>query len=185
MFKLRLRATSIRLTFDPDTGCRAARLNPGSAGFTLVEVLVALMISAIFTSLTMQALVTAAAFRSKAAQFDEAVSWIQEDLESVVSQANQYEGDVLPYSSICNTTTAANGMAASFINGGLGGPTAVLGPRSLGGKSYKLNRVAEFASTSDPFRLVELLYTVTPTVGGEPIATVRTEVIPYAVLRCP
>ncbi|MEO0375719.1 MAG: type II secretion system protein [Cyanobacteria bacterium P01_A01_bin.17] len=156
-----------------------------TAGFTLVEVLVALMISAVFTSLTMQALVTAAAFRSKASQYDEAVSWIQEDLEAVVSQASQYESSVLPFSSTCNATTAANGMAANFINNGLGGQTATLGPRDLGGKSYTLNRVAEFASTSDPFRLIELLYTVTPTAGGVPVANVRTEVIPYAVLRCP
>lgn len=133
----------------------------------------------------MQALVTAAAFRGRAAQYDEAISWIQEDLEAVVSRASQYESSVLPFSSTCNATTAANGMAASFINNDLGGRTTVLGPRNLGGESHTLNRVADFAGTSDPFRLIGLFYTVTPTGGGIPVATVRTEVIPYAVLRCP
>jgi prepilin-type N-terminal cleavage/methylation domain-containing protein len=158
------------------------------AGFTLAEVLVALMVSAIFTSLTMQALVTAAAFRSKAAQYDEAVSWIQEDLEAVVSQAQQYESSALPFSLLCNATTEADGMAARFISdstNGLGGPTATIGPRVLGGKSYTLNRTAQFDTTSDPFRLIEMIYTVTPDAGGPAVATVRTEVIPYAVLRCP
>lgn len=171
--------------------CPSALQNSVALGFTLVEVLVALMVAAIFTSLTMQALVTAAAFRSKATQYDGAVSWIQEDLEAVVSQARQYEVGALPYSPICSAANVQDSMAARFIRDssptGLGssiGTLTTIEDRVLGGTSYRLNRTAQL-TTSDPRRLVELLYTVTPTSGGLAIATVRTEVIPYAVLRCP
>lgn len=170
--------------------CRRSRTR--NVGFTLVEVLVALMIAAVFTSLTMQALVTAAAYRSKAAQYDEAVSWIQEDLETVVSQARQYEADQLPHSTICSERSPRNGMAARFITdntpAGLGatpGQPAELETRALGGQPHTLNRTAVFETTSDPLRLIELIYTVTSQTDDPPIAMVRTEVIPYSVLRCP
>lgn len=160
----------------------------GHAGFTLVEVLVAMLVSSIFVGITMQALVTAAAFRSRADQYDSAVSWIQEDFEAVVNQATQYESTAFPYSSRCGATAAANGIAAGFLSDsaeGLGGSTATIGPRTFGDKSYVLNRVGDFDNSPDPLRLLQLTYTVTPEQGGAPLATVITEVIPHAVFRCP
>ncbi|HEY9781686.1 MAG TPA: prepilin-type N-terminal cleavage/methylation domain-containing protein [Leptolyngbyaceae cyanobacterium] len=52
-------------------------------GFTLVEVLVAILITTIFISVAMQAIVIAAVFKVRARQYSEATNWIQEDLESV------------------------------------------------------------------------------------------------------
>jgi prepilin-type N-terminal cleavage/methylation domain-containing protein len=159
-----------------------------SRGFTLVEVMVALMVAAIFVTVTMQALVSAAFFRARAEQFDEAVNWIQEDLEAVINRAGQYEMSATPYSTRCVTspTPAVNGVAAGFLNDttGLGGTSATLGPRSVGGKSFTLLRTATTA-TADPYRLLQLTYTVTPEQGGPAVATITTEVIPYAVLKCP
>jgi hypothetical protein len=43
----------------------------------------------IFTAVTMQMMVYATFFRVRAEQYDEAVNWIQEDLESVINQAGQ------------------------------------------------------------------------------------------------
>ncbi|WP_010472952.1 type II secretion system protein J [Acaryochloris sp. CCMEE 5410] len=107
-------------------------------GFTLIEVLVAMIVAAVFVSMTMQAIVTSTAFRVVATQYDEAVSWIQEDLEMVVNQATQYEVAPQPYSSRCLATLSSNGLAAGFLNdsvAGLGGTSTTIGPRALGGKT--------------------------------------------------
>jgi prepilin-type N-terminal cleavage/methylation domain-containing protein len=159
-----------------------------SKGFTLVEVMVALMVAAIFVAVTMQALVSAAFFRARAEQFDEAANWIQEDLEAVINRAGQYEMSAMPYSTRCviPPTSAVNGVAAGFLSDatGLGGTSTALGPKSFGGKSFTLLRTATTA-TADPYRLLQLTYTVTPEEGGPAVATITTEVIPYAVLKCP
>jgi len=159
-----------------------------SGGFTLIEVMVAMVVAAVFVSMTMQAIVTSAAFRVVATQYDEAVSWIQEDLEMVVNQAAQYEISTQPYSSRCLATLSSEGLAAGFLNdnvAGLGGTAAVVGPRALGGKRYTLRRTANYASSSDPFRLLNVTYQVTAQGENKPIAVVNTEVIPHAVFKCP
>lgn len=56
-------------------------------GFTLVEVLVAILITTVFVAVAMQAVVIAAVFKARAKQFSEATNWIQEDVESVRQQA--------------------------------------------------------------------------------------------------
>lgn len=157
-------------------------------GFTLIEVLVAMIVAAVFVSMTMQAIVTSAAFRVVATQYDEAVSWIQEDLETVVNQAAQYEMTTQPYSSRCLATLSSDGFAAGFLNDsvtGLGGASTTIGPRALGGKYYTLTRTANYTSSSDPYRLLNITYQVTEQGGSKPIATVNTEVIPHAVFKCP
>lgn len=166
-----------------------ARLSTRSIqGFTLVEVLVAMMVGSIFAAIAMQSIVSAAFFRSRGEQYDEATNWVQEDLEEVINHAGQYEMNATPsVKCVFAPTPAANGMAAGFLNDatlGLGGASASFGPKQFGGKSYMLNRTAVTA-TADPYRLVQLTYTVTPQGGGPAIATVTTEVIPYAVLKCP
>lgn len=165
----------------------AAGRNP-NAGFTLIEVLVAMIVAAVFVSMTMQAIVTSAAFRVVATQYDEAVSWIQEDLESVISQATQYEISTQPYSNRCLATLSSDGLAAGFLNDnvvGLGGASASMGPRAIGGKYYTLTRTANYANSADPFRLLSVTYQVTAQGESQPIATVNTEVIPHAVFKCP
>jgi prepilin-type N-terminal cleavage/methylation domain-containing protein len=167
------------------------RRNPSQEqGLTLVEVMVAMMVALIFVTVTMQMIVSAAFFRARAEQYDEAVNWIQEDLESVISQSGQYQMNAVPYSTKCVTppTSTAFGFAAGFLNDatpGLGGASMTLGPRAFGGKSFSLTRTASYTASTDPYRLVQLIYTVAPQAGGEAIASITTEVIPYAVLKCP
>jgi prepilin-type N-terminal cleavage/methylation domain-containing protein len=158
-------------------------------GFALIEVLVAIMVSSIFVAITMQAIVAAAFFRSRAEQFDEGVNWIQEDLESVIKRAGQYETDIFPraYSSKCDAVDNANGLPAGFISdaAGLGGAEVTVGTKSFGGKSFVLRRSANYEESSDPKLLLKLSYEVVPEGGGKAIATTTTEVMPYAVLKCP
>ena len=154
-------------------------------GFTLIEAMVAMLVAAIFVSITMQALVTAAAFRSRATQYDEAVSWIQEDLEGVLEQAKLYEMNAYPYSSRCGSLIASDGLAAGFMNDRLGSDIATLGSKSFGGETFKLTRVADYTASSDPFGLLQVTYYVEPEDGGEVVATVSTEIVPHAVLNCP
>ncbi len=167
---------------------RGRKADDFEQGFSLVEVLVSMLIAAIFVSITMQAILAAAVFRARGDEYDTAVSWIQEDHEKVIQQAIQYESAVVPYSSQCGATNAANGVAAGFLADavhGLGGQSVTMGPRKMGGKTYILSREGDFANSSDPFRLLQLTYTVLPQGGGPPIATVSTEVIPQAVFNCP
>lgn len=58
-------------------------------GFTLVEVLVAILITTLFVVVAMQSMVIAAIFKAKAQEYSEATTWIQEDLENVKYQASQ------------------------------------------------------------------------------------------------
>lgn len=56
-------------------------------GFTLVEVLVAILISTLFVAIGMQAIVFSTVLRIRAQQIAQATDWIQEDLEAVKGQA--------------------------------------------------------------------------------------------------
>ncbi|MGB8701401.1 MAG: prepilin-type N-terminal cleavage/methylation domain-containing protein [Thermosynechococcaceae cyanobacterium] len=162
---------------------------PGSpTGFSLVEVLVALMVTMIFVSVTMQIFVSAAFFRARADQFNQAYNWIQEDFETVLYKASQYEAAALPYSTKCSATNPANGLAAGFLTdttAGLGGASSTVGTRSFGGKSFTLTRTGNYASSANPYKLLGLTYTVTPTDGGPAVADIRTEAVIYAGFKCP
>lgn len=60
-------------------------------GFTLVEILVAILITTLFISAAMQSIVIAAVFRVRAQEYIEATTWIQEDLENVKNQGSTYQ----------------------------------------------------------------------------------------------
>lgn len=149
-------------------------------GFTLAEVLVSILITSIFFAVAMQAVVIAAIFKARAEQYDEAVTWIQEDSELVIHQASEYD----PYPSKCSAATSANGLAAGLLDY-IGGTPKTEGLRILGGTAFILTRTADYATSFDPFKLLKLTYTVTPQSGGSAIATVSTEVVPDAVFKCP
>jgi type II secretory pathway pseudopilin PulG len=71
-------------------------------GFTIFEVLIAILIATIFVAVTMQMMVVAALFKVRAQEYAEATAWIQEDLEDVKYQASSF-----PYTSL--TANAAAG----------------------------------------------------------------------------
>lgn len=74
-------------------------------GFTLIEVLVAILITTVFVATTMQAMVIAAVFKARAKQYSEATNWIQEDLESVRQQATVLGYTTLSAIPTTNATT--------------------------------------------------------------------------------
>jgi hypothetical protein len=156
-------------------------------GFSLVEVLVAMMVTMIFVAIMLQMFVAAAFFRSKGVQHNQAFNWIQEDYELVFKRASEYEAEVEPASTFCAATTPANGLAANFVNDltlGLGGTTVNLGPKTFGGQSFQLIRTGDYANSANPYKLLKLTYTVTPTSGGEAIANINSEVVIYAGFKC-
>lgn len=64
-------------------------------GFSLVEVLVAILIATIFVTVAMQMLAIAAIFKVRAQEYAEATTWIQEDLEQVKYYAANYQYSAL------------------------------------------------------------------------------------------
>lgn len=157
-------------------------------GFSIIEVLVALMVAMIFITVTLQLFVAAAFFRSKGDQYNQAFNWIQEDYEMAFNRASDYEANVEPASAFCAATTPVNGLAANFLSDtarGLGGTTVKVGPRTFGGKSFLLTRTGDYASSENPYKLLRLTYTVTPTDGGAGVANINTEVAIYAGFKCP
>jgi Tfp pilus assembly protein PilV len=164
------------------------RSQANGSGFTLTEVLVAMMLSMIFVMITMQMFVSAAFFRAKSSQYNFAYNWMQEDFEEVLNKANRYEMAATPYSSYCNASDASNGLAAQFVNdasSGLGGNSVSLGTRNLGGIEYTMTRSGNYASTSDPQKLLQVSYSVAPAGGGARVAELDAEVLIYAGFRCP
>jgi type II secretory pathway pseudopilin PulG len=166
---------------------RLLHSHPPLSGFSLVEVLVAMMVTMIFVAIMLQMFVAAAFFRSKGVQYNQAFNWIQEDYELVFKRASEYEANVEPASTLCAATTPADGLAANFLNDttlGLGGTTVNLGPKTFGGQSFFLTRTGNYASSANPYKLLKLNYTVTPTSGGDAIANLNTEVVIYAGFKC-
>ena len=87
------------------------KLPSPARGFTLVEVLVALLISTVFVATAMQAIVIAALFKVRAQQYAEATIWIQKDLESVKLQSAQ-----LKYTTLI-AVVGTNKLQVSSVNG--------------------------------------------------------------------
>ncbi len=69
-------------------------------GFTLVEVLIAILVATIFVAVTMQMMAIATIFKVKAQEYAEATSWIQEELEYLKYQASTYQ-----YTKLVDETT--------------------------------------------------------------------------------
>ena len=157
-------------------------------GFTLVEVLVGMMLSLIFMSISMHIFVSSAFLRSQSTKYNDAYNWVQEDFEQVLSKAQTFQLNATPYPSQCDATTANAGLAASFLGdgtNGLGGTSVNLGQRTFGGATFVLTRTGDYNSTRDPYRLLNVNYTVTPVGGGASILDLDTKVLIYSSFNCP
>ena len=152
-------------------------------GFSLVEVMISMMVTSIFVAVTMQTILVAAIFRNRGSQYDQAVTWIQEDFEQVVNQATQFEVMAVPESVRCNAVDPEDGLAAGFL-AEIDGLSLTDGSRTLGGEVFTLNRTGDYENSVDPYKLLQLSYTVTPQGGGEAIASLSTEVLLTAALKC-
>jgi prepilin-type N-terminal cleavage/methylation domain-containing protein len=84
-------------------------LSQSNQGFTLVEVLVAILITTLFISVAMQGIVIAALFKAKAQESSEATTWIQEDLENV-----KYNAATFKYTSLAaNANSGASSITVA------------------------------------------------------------------------
>jgi prepilin-type N-terminal cleavage/methylation domain-containing protein len=85
-------------------------------GFTLVEVLVAILIATIFVTVTMQMIVIATIFKVKAQENAEATNWIQEDLENIRYKAGNLQFP-LRTSLSANATAGTNSISVYSTTG--------------------------------------------------------------------
>ena len=166
-------------------------------GFTLGEVLIAILIASLFVAASMQAMVVATVFKVRAQEYSEATTWIQQDLEDVKNQASQYNAGA-NHNARCVATTPETGYADGLSDrlsgrsetlikdSGAGTDTANLTKRFHAGKGkeFRLTRNITPLDTP-PYAVLKVNYDVSPTPGGSSIATVYTEVIPDAAFQCP
>lgn len=89
------------------------KLRQQDQGFTLVEVLAAIVIVTVFVATALQAMVVASLFKARARQYAEATTWIQEELETVKQRAAQ-----VGYASLTNDPpVSASSFTVSSILG--------------------------------------------------------------------
>jgi prepilin-type N-terminal cleavage/methylation domain-containing protein len=97
-------------------------------GFTLAEVLIAILVATLFLTFALQGMVLAALFKARARQFSEATTWIQADLEIVKNKVAE-----LPLPSTTLTAPAIVGatiLTVDSVNGFAAGDTLKVGSNS-------------------------------------------------------
>lgn len=178
-------------------------------GFTLVEVLVSILIATVFTAVALQGMVIAALFKAKAQQYAEATNWIQEDLENVRYQANQFNknstgaiADNTIHNSRCSASTRNDGYgdgSRDIISGSDittdSNNTDSTKTSSFNNKQYTQRRTTTTYGSppyntatpygSPPYNVLRISYSVSPSSSNSVIATMDTEVIPDAAFQCP
>jgi hypothetical protein len=153
-------------------------------GFSLVEILVASSIGAIFGSLVFQGIGLATTIQSYAIQKTEAIDWVRDDIENLRFQA----ADLAFNENFCQPTTPEGGWAAALgqVLAASGNYLPVLNKVSTTGRTFQIARRVEIGST--PYNILSLSYEVKPTSGTGPTAPIYkfyTEVIPDAAFQCP
>ena len=139
----------------------------------MFEVLVALMMSFLFLTGTLNAMVASTIFQVRAERQAQAGYWIQEDLEEIRALAANYT--TTPTANCTNST-----VATDFYTSGLTSLTATPS-RTIVGRTYTLTRTRTPNSN-----VLQIAYSVgTTATPAETIATLYTEVLPQAALSCP
>lgn len=173
------------------------RCHTPEGGFTLSEVLVAILITTTFVAVAMQGMVVAMLLKSKALQISEANRWVHADVEQIRSQITPTQ---LPWSTNqvrCYPADAEAGfadlirdnLARGNITGTANYSLAATNQTSQTGKTFQIARTLSIPSTPEnaEFKILGIKYTVTPTSGGnleQPILHFYTEVMPDAALQC-
>ena len=173
------------------------RSQPTEAGFTLSEVLVAILLTTTFVAVAMQGMVVAMLLKSKALQVAEANRWVQADLERIRSQIALSQ---LPLSNNrlrCHPSSVDVGfadlvrdnLAGSNVTGIANYQLAAVVETSQTGKTFQIARTLSIPATPEntEAKILGIEYTVTPSNGGnlqQPILHFYTEVMPDAALQC-
>jgi len=111
-------------------------------GFTLVEVLVAILIATIFIATPMQMMAIAAVFKARAKQFSEAINWIQQDLESVKQQTS-----IVGYTTL-SAAPSANSLSVFSSTGFQAGNRLQIG--TISNSLYTISNTYTPSSTTIP-----------------------------------
>lgn len=139
-------------------------------GFTLVEVLVAILITTLFVAVSMQAMVLAAVFKSRAQEFAQATTWIQEDLENVKYLASRYKDETE-----CDVNDVNNGYADGFrdflIPGATNGTYSNVLSAPFRTKKAFVKRRTTTPDNTDPYNLLQISYDVLSSFGNSPLSS--------------
>lgn len=166
-------------------------------GFTLSEVIVAILLVTTFVAVALQGMVVAMLLKSRSLQLAEANRWIQADLEQMRSQLTLTQIPLSLHQSRCHPATIDSGFAdlvRDNLAGGniTGGVDYQLPPQlatSQTGKTFQIARTLRIplSPENSKAKLLGIQYTVTPTNGADlerSILHFYTEVIPDAAFQC-
>jgi type II secretory pathway pseudopilin PulG len=152
-------------------------------GFTMFEVLIAVMISFLFLTGTLNAMVMATVMHVKAERQARANYWIKEDLEQVRALANNFDP---PTGNGCPSGVGAAFNTASTANSGLANstsPATTVSTRTILGKTIRLTRTATVSGN-----VLTLNYLAEdPAIANADqakVAQLYSEVLPRAALSC-
>lgn len=173
------------------------RYQPQEEGFTLSEVVVAILLITTFVAVSMQGLVVAMLLKSKALQVAEANRWVQADLEQIRSQLTPSQLPLNSSYSRCHPASIDAGFADlirdNLAMGDVTGATdyrlTPLVETSQTGKTFQIARTVTIPATPENIaaKILGIQYTVTPSNGrnlGDPIFQLYIEVMPDAALQC-
>lgn len=152
-------------------------------GFTLIEVLVAILVSSAFIGVVMQLMVSAIALKVTARQRSEIINWIQEDLEAV-----RYQAGIVPQDNTkCNSPSPYTNGYAAALQTVIGGANPTLPTRTFYNRPFQMTRVSSYTTSSNPNKILNLDYEVTPVVTSPNFTPIklRAEVMPDAAFKCP
>jgi hypothetical protein len=153
------------------------------SGFTLLDVMVGILLSLLFTGVAMQSIVMSTYLRSKSQGDSEASVWIQEDIERIKYEASRldYVSGYQPDLATCQNKSYAKRFETevkkiSFQPSRLG----------AGGKTYQIARTFSTPNNSIPefSNILRVDYVVTDD-QAKVVAESYTEVVPEASLDCP
>jgi type II secretory pathway pseudopilin PulG len=167
------------------------------AGFTLSEVLVAILLTTIFVAVAMQGMVVAMLLKAKALHVSEANRWVQADIEQMRSQIAINQLPMGTQRPRCHPLGIELGfadlvrdiLAGGNVTGSADYNLALLSVTSQTGKTFQIARTLSIPATPEnpDAKILGIQYTVTPTTGGnleQPILHLYTEVIPDAAFQC-
>jgi hypothetical protein len=176
---------------------RINRLRVVEAGFTLSEVILAILITTLFVAVGLQGMVVAMLLKSKALHLAEASRWVQADIEQSRSQLTLAQMPISTNRARCRPASADLGFADLVRDNLAGGNVtgianyqlAAVVATSQTGKTFQIDRIASIPITPEntQAKILGIEYTVTPRNGGsleEPILHIYTEVIPDAAFQC-
>ncbi len=166
-------------------------------GFTLSEVILAILIVTIFVTVALQGMVVAMLLKSKSLQLSEANRWVLMDVESIRSKITTNQ---LPFGTnqhLCHPQSADLGFADLLRDNLAGGNVtgtadydlAPLVTTSITSKTFQIARKLTIPATAEnaDAKILGIEYTVSPSHGAsleQPILHLYTEVMPDAALQC-